>query len=168
MSATRTIALSYLKKRSKATMQAILALPAFKSVSQEKAYVFPLVPGKGVHIPSKGPHWVKNGDDYSVSFSINFCLREMDLKSRVYQCNHYLRRLNFTPTAPGSSEAKDWLKIMALARLRKSKAANKYELLRTNIKRLDRASRVIGKVFRRPNYFGQEAEHKIGQTESPE
>ncbi len=145
-----------------------LSAAGYKSVSQDKAYVFPLVPGKGVHIPSKGPHWVKNGDEYSVSFSINFCLREMDMRSRIYQCNHYLRKLSFTPTAPGSSAIKDWMKIIALARFSRSKAANKYELLRSNVKRLDRASRVIGKAFRRPTYFAKEAEHTIGEADSAE
>ncbi|MGH9945858.1 MAG: lysine-specific demethylase [Pyrinomonadaceae bacterium] len=129
-----------------------LSAAAFKSVSQEKAYVFPMKPGTGAHIPSKGPHWVRNGDDYSISFSINFCMRKTDVKSRVYQCNHYLRKLDFAPTPPGQSAIKDWVKIMALARLGKSKSANKYELLRQNLKRLDGISRVAGKVLRRPTH----------------
>ena len=127
-----------------------LSAAGFKSVSQEKAYVFPMVPGKGVHIPSKGPHWVRNDKQYSVSFSINFCMRETDVKSRIYQCNHYLRKLDFTPTPPGRSAAKDWLKIAALSSLGKGKVANKYELLRKNTNRLEGASRIIEKVLRRP------------------
>lgn len=127
-----------------------LSAAGFKSVSQEKAYVFPMVPGKGVHIPSKGPHWVRNDKQYSVSFSINFCMRETDVKSRIYQCNHYLRKLDFTPTPPGLSAAKDRLKIMALSRIRNGKVSNKYELLRQNINRLEGASRIIEKVLKRP------------------
>lgn len=127
-----------------------LSAAGFKSISQEKAYVFPMVPGKGVHIPSKGPHWVRNDNQYSVSFSINFCMRETDVKSRIYQCNHYLRKLDFTPTPPGRSAAKDWLKIAALSGLGKGKVANKYELLRKNTNRLEGASRIIGKVLGRP------------------
>lgn len=123
----------------------------FKPVSQEKAYVLPMAPGTGAHIPSKGPHWVRNGDQYSVSFSINFCMRETDVKSRIYQCNHYLRKLGFDPTPPGLSAVKDRLKIMALSRLGRGKAANKFELLRQNVKRLDSASRIVGNVLRRPN-----------------
>lgn len=123
----------------------------FKPVSQEKAYVFPMAPGTGAHIPSKGPHWVRNGDEYSVSFSINFCMREIDIKSRIYQCNHYLRKLDFNPTPPDRSKVKDRLKIMALSRLGRGKAANKFELLRHNVKRLDSASRIVQKVLRRPN-----------------
>ena len=121
-----------------------LSAATFKPVSQEKAYVFPLKPGTGVHIPSKGPHWVKNGDEYSVAFSINFCMRETDRKARIYQCNHYLRKLNFVPTPPGQSAIKDRLKVFALGQPGKSKAGNKNELLRQNLKRLDRISKLFG------------------------
>jgi hypothetical protein len=127
-----------------------LSAAAYKTSSQEKAYVFPLAPGKGVHIPSKGPHWVRNGDKYSVSFSINFCMRELDLKARIYQFNHYLRKLDYVPTPPGRSAVRDRLKIVALGRLGRGKPANKYELLRQQTKRLDSASRIIEKVLRRP------------------
>jgi hypothetical protein len=121
----------------------------FKPVSQEKAYVFPMVPGTGAHIPSKGPHWVRNGKEYSVSFSINFCMRETDIKSRIYQCNHYLRKLDFNPTPPDRSKVKDRLKILALSSPGRGKAANKFELLRHGVKRLESASRIVQKVLRR-------------------
>ncbi|MCO6509300.1 MAG: cupin-like domain-containing protein [Aridibacter famidurans] len=126
-----------------------LSAAKFKPASQEKAYVFPMEPGKGVHIPSKGPHWVRNGGHYSVSFSINFCMRQTDVRSRIYQCNHYLRKLSFEPTPPGQSSMKDLLKLMATSRLSGGRASNKFELLRKNLKRLDRASRVFGKVVGR-------------------
>jgi hypothetical protein len=114
-----------------------LSAAVYKEISHQKAYVFPLVPGKGVHIPSKGPHWVRNGSEFSVSFSINFCMRQLDLRARVYQFNHYLRRLNLQPSPPGKSRIKDWLKIMTLANSGKSVSATKYELLRRSIRRLD-------------------------------
>ena len=133
-----------------------LSAAGFKPVSQEKAYVFPLSPGAGVHIPSKGPHWVRNNDQYSVSFSINFCIRETDVKARIYQCNHYLRKLDFVPTPPGQSAFKDRLKVMALGRVGKTNAANKNELLRQNVKRLEGASRVIGKALGRSTQLDRE------------
>lgn len=130
-----------------------LSAAKFKPVSQEKAYVFPIGPGKGLHIPSKGPHWVRNGSDYSISFSINFCVREMDARSKIYQCNHFLRKLDFEPKAPGVSSVSDWLKTAATGNLRKAKAANKYELLRRNLGRLERASRLAGMVLGRKPKF---------------
>lgn len=139
-----------------------LSAASFKSVSQENAYVFPLSPGAGVHIPSKGPHWVRNNEQYSVSFSINFCMRETDVRARIYQCNHYLRKLDFLPTPPGRSAVKDWLKVMALGRVGKTKAANKNELLRQNVNRLIGAERIICKALRRPGYFDQKTANSIG------
>jgi hypothetical protein len=126
-----------------------LSAAAYKEISQQKAYVFPLSPGKGVHIPSKGPHWVRNGDEFSVSFSINFCMRELDLKARIYQFNHYLRRMNFRPSPPGKSMSKDRLKILSLGNARNKGAVNKYELLRQHTKRLDRMFGVAGKLLGR-------------------
>jgi hypothetical protein len=145
-----------------------LSAAGFKQVSQEKAFVFPMTPGTGVHIPSKGPHWVRNGDEYSVSFSINFCMRETDLKSRVYLCNHYLRKLNYDPTPPDRSALKDRLKIMALSNFGRGKPANKFELLRKNIKRLDGASRIIETALRRPNAIQNRAVEDLPEESSKE
>lgn len=127
-----------------------LSAARLKPVSQEKAYVIPLAPGRGAHIPSKGPHWVRNGEEYSVSFSLNFCMRETDLSSRIYQCNHYLRRFDIHPTPPGKSVLKDWLKVKALTPFGDSSAATKFDLLRKNLSRLDRMSRLAG-IFRKPS-----------------
>jgi hypothetical protein len=127
-----------------------LSAAVYKETSKQKASVFPLAPGKGVHIPSKGPHWVRNGDEFSVSFSINFCMRELDLRARVYQFNHYLRRLNLQPSPPGKSAIKDRLKIMAVGNSRKNDTSNKYELLRKNVKRLDLLFGAAEGLVRRP------------------
>jgi hypothetical protein len=126
-----------------------LSAAAYKETSQQKAYVFPLAPGKGVHIPSKGPHWVRNGDQFSVSFSINFCMKELDRKARIYQFNHHLRRLNLRPSPPGKSALKDRLKILSLGSARKDPALNKYELLRQNVKRLTPVFSVAEKLLGR-------------------
>lgn len=127
-----------------------LSAARLKPISQDNAFVMALAPGSGAHIPSKGPHWVRNGDDdYSVSFSLNFCMRSTDLSSRVYQCNHYLRKFDLKPTPPGRSAVKDWLKVAALTPLGRTTAATKYELLRQNISRLDGISR-LARIFKKP------------------
>ena len=126
-----------------------LSAARYKEVSSQKAYVFPLSPGRGVHIPSKGPHWVRNGNEFSVSFSVNFCMKEIDLRARVYQFNHYIRRMDLKPSPPGKSALKDRLKIM-LSKSGGGSASNKYDLLRQNVKRLDNIFGVAGKVIRRP------------------
>lgn len=89
----------------------------YKEENQKKARTFQMRPGTGVHHPVRAPHWVKNGEDYSVSLSILFFLRAFDLQARVYQANHVLRRLGMTPTPPGRSAMKDGIKIFAMGNL---------------------------------------------------
>ena len=110
-----------------------LSSATYRDEVQSKAEVFHLTPGLGVHHPVRAPHWVKNGSEYSVSFSIPLCLRQYDLQARVYQANHYLRKLGLSPTPPGRSPWRDSIKmsILGLPRLRKPRT--KYELLRYGI-----------------------------------
>jgi Cupin-like domain len=104
---------------------------------QTKASVYHLTPGQAIHHPSLAPHWVKNGSNVSVSLSINFCMRSFDLQARVYQINHYLRKLGLEPTPPGKSAIKDYAKILALEILSKRKPKNKFELLRSGVIKLN-------------------------------
>ncbi|WP_375511406.1 cupin-like domain-containing protein [uncultured Nostoc sp.] len=113
---------------------------------QTKASVYHLTPGKAVHHPVLAPHWVKNGSNVSVSLSINFCMRSFDLQARVYQINHYLRKLGLEPTPPGQSAIKDYAKILALGILSKRQPKNKFELLRSGVKRLNGLEKSVLKV----------------------
>ena len=45
-----------------------------------------------MHHPPLAPHWVKNGDNVSVSVSVSFCIRSLDHRAKVYQANRLLRR----------------------------------------------------------------------------
>jgi hypothetical protein len=78
-----------------------------------KGTVFDLVPGKVLHVPSLDPHWVQNGNNVSISFSLGFktesCLKRMS----VHRLNHRLRERGLTPTAFGASPWRDTLKYQA-------------------------------------------------------
>jgi hypothetical protein len=107
------------------------------------AEVHELGPGDGVHQPSCWPHWVGTGSEPSVSLSANFCLRERDLRARVYQCNYYLRRLGLPPAPPGRSAVRDRLKQLALASPpRRRPAASMDEHLRGSLRRVEIPLRV--------------------------
>lgn len=108
----------------------------YQEKNQSKASVYHLTPGLGVHHPPKAPHWVKNGSQYSVSLSINFCMRSYDLQARVYQVNYYLRKLGLRPTPPGQSPLKDKVKIAFMGIFNKSKPDNKNEIIFSGIERL--------------------------------
>lgn len=119
----------------------------YKPEFQDTAGVYHLVPGVGVHHPSRAPHWVKNGDRVSVSLSINFCLRSIDREAKIYQINHYQRQLLKTePIAPGKSKWRDNLKVFVLSLFSKRKPTNKYELLRSGIKRVTAPFRLAREI----------------------
>jgi hypothetical protein len=74
----------------------------YKPHLQDHARVFLMKPGTGVHIPVNSPHWLKNGNNVSISFSISYQYKDTQRKY-VYQANYYLRKLGLEPTPPGKS-----------------------------------------------------------------
>lgn len=89
----------------------------FREEIQCKAKVFDMRPGIGVHHPPLAPHWVRTGDEYSVSLSLLFFLRDFDLRAKVYQANHYLRALGLHPTPPGPAPLRDRVKQLVMSDL---------------------------------------------------
>jgi hypothetical protein len=81
---------------------------------EHRAEVFTLRPGSGVHIPLNSPHWLQNGNDISVSLSINYQYKDKRLKD-VYQANYYLRKMGLKPRPLGSSPLVDQMKGSAVA-----------------------------------------------------
>lgn len=101
----------------------------YRSELQPRAAAYRMVPGVAAHHPPLAPHWVQNGGSVSVSVSIGFCMRTFDRRARVYQVNHYLRRLGLTPAAPGRSLLRDTLKSGALGLLAKRRPATPDEIM---------------------------------------
>jgi hypothetical protein len=103
---------------------------------QSRARAYRLLPGAGAHHPPLAPHWVRNGDDPSVSVSIGFCMRPIDRRARVYQVNHYLRKLGLKPTPPGISAVRDRIKSASLGVLAKPNADNPFDIVYSGLNRL--------------------------------
>lgn len=108
----------------------------YKEENQNKANIYNLIPGKGVHQPPRSPHWVKNGNNVSISLSINFCMQSIDWQAKVYQINHYLRKLGLEPTPPGRSSLQDSLKVFALGMFSKRKPTTHDQVLCSGIQRI--------------------------------
>lgn len=95
---------------------------AFDEVNQQKAQVFELTPGDGLYFPVTWPHWVKNGTEVSVSFSITFRTASSDRREILYHVNERLGRLGIRLPPVGQSGLADGTKyhaFRALARARR-------------------------------------------------
>lgn len=80
---------------------------------------FELLPGDGVHVPLSSPHWVRVGEEVSISFSVTFQSEPSNRIIAVHQLNHQLRKLGLTPTEVGRSKVIDAAKYQALRVTRK-------------------------------------------------
>jgi hypothetical protein len=89
----------------------------WRDVFQTTAWTVPLQPGQGVHFPVAVPHWVKNGPEVSISFSITFRSRSSESREFIYRTNARLRKLGFAPRPPGQSLLLDGTKRAAFAAL---------------------------------------------------
>jgi hypothetical protein len=87
----------------------------YKPHLQDRAQVYELVPGYGVHIPVNCPHWLRNGGNVSISLSVSFQFRD-SVRANAFRTNYYLRKFGVRPLPPGSSPATDWIKRSEVAR----------------------------------------------------
>lgn len=86
----------------------------YKEQFQDRADVYELKPGVGIHIPINAPHWVKNHDNVSISLNVNLQFDDKIL-ANVYRANHYLRKLGISPAPPGHSKVRDTLKAASMS-----------------------------------------------------
>ncbi len=106
-------------------------LGGHRNLSQEpdSAHCFALSPGDGVYVRPDAPHFVRNGPDPSVSFSITWRTPATARASRVHRTNGRLRKVNLKPAPPGRSVVKDKAKAYA------SSAATAVEMVTSKAKR---------------------------------
>ncbi len=88
--------------------------PVYRPNYQDRAISYKMEPGSGVHIPVNFPHWVQNGNNISVSLSVNFQFLD-SLRANVYRTNFYLRKVGLTPSPPGTHKKRDAAKSFAMS-----------------------------------------------------
>lgn len=103
--------------------------PNYRPELQNRAWSYRLAPGKGVHVPVNCPHWLKNGDNISVTLSVNFQFVDA-LRADIYRANHFLRKLGMTPTPPGQSALRDRAKAIAYSAAKGARRAARSALPR--------------------------------------
>ncbi|MBD5656451.1 MAG: hypothetical protein IAI50_14895 [Candidatus Eremiobacteraeota bacterium] len=94
----------------------------YKAALEDRATIYPLDPGCGIHLPVNSPHWVQNGSEVSVSLNINFHYRD-EILADVYRANYWLRRFGLRPTPPRRSIALDSVKRTVYSSARSLRAA---------------------------------------------
>jgi len=87
---------------------------------------YKLEPGIGVFNPATFPHWLQNGDEVSVSVSINF-KRRRNVSVGAHRFNHFARKFGLHPEAPGRNKLVDRAKEMFFGRA--------YEFAKMRVKR---------------------------------
>jgi Cupin-like domain len=97
----------------------------YEEASEKRATIFDLQAGHGLHFPFGAPHWVENGSEVSVSFSITWRSLMSEQQAIVYYLNRRLRRLGLRPTPPNQSAFRDSLKLKAFFAARRARRALK-------------------------------------------
>lgn len=85
----------------------------------EEGRCFDLTPGLGVHIPLMSPHFVRNGDDVSISFSITWRSAHSDRMADAHGLNALLRSAGVQPRPARMFPAENRSKAYAFRALRK-------------------------------------------------
>lgn len=83
------------------------------------AETFTLQPGQALHFPVTFPHWVKNGDKISISFSITFRNAELDRRLGVHWCNAKMRQWGWHPRPLTHGSWRDSMKYLLFRVCRK-------------------------------------------------
>lgn len=101
----------------------------FKDEYQQRAQEFVLTPGMGLHVPLTTPHWVKNGNEVSISFSITFRSKVSIRREGIFKMNAALRKTGLAPSPVGQLPIADLLKYASFRALSTMK-----QVARGNIK----------------------------------
>jgi len=79
----------------------------------------PLGPGDAVYVPVKAPHFVRNGPEPSVSFSVTWRSEWSYRESAAHGLNHRLRRAGLDPAPPARFPAQNRAKALGHALLQR-------------------------------------------------
>lgn len=91
----------------------------FRDEYRPRGRGFELTPGVALHVPLAAPHWVQNGPQVSISFSITGQTQASTRRKQVYRVNGRLRRLGLSPRPAGESPVHDALKQVCYRMVRR-------------------------------------------------
>ncbi len=97
----------------------------FKQAYQSRGQEFNLLPGEALHFPVVAPHYVQNGPEVSVSFSITFQTQDSADRQSLHRLNRQLRKFGLRPSNVGARPSVDASKLALLRTIRKAKSVFK-------------------------------------------
>lgn len=80
---------------------------------ESKAEVYRFLPGDGMFLPYTWPHWVRNGNQWTISMAITWKTPANLRANKLYFVNAILRRAGLAQSAPGRRPAWDAVKVGA-------------------------------------------------------
>jgi Cupin-like domain len=82
---------------------------------------FDLAPGDGMYVPVMAPHWVQNGPDVSISFSVTWRSAFSFAEAEARGMNAILRRTGLNPASPKRYPARNVAKSVGFRAIRRMK-----------------------------------------------
>ncbi len=82
---------------------------------------YALAPGKAVYVPVKAPHWVRNGPEVSISFSITWRSEWSFREEYARRMNAMLRRSGLNPASPKRYPHQNHLKSFTYRAIEKAR-----------------------------------------------
>jgi quercetin dioxygenase-like cupin family protein len=86
-----------------------------------KGQPFELRPGQAIHVPVKAPHWVRNGPEPSISFSITWKSEWSYQEADARSLNRLLRRFGADPAPPRRFPEQNLAKSVAFRALNRAR-----------------------------------------------
>ena len=85
----------------------------YEAAFEDRAQVFTLNAGDGVHIPYTHPHWVRTGSDYTISMAMTWKTPKVLRLNKIRLMNGTLRRFGLPQAGPGARPWADAAKVLA-------------------------------------------------------
>jgi len=98
---------------------------------------------------------VRNGDCVSISASFIFSTRTLNARAKVFQANHFIRRLGLRPREPEGSHLRDAtrlsdrMKSAGMRLLSKRRPRSRHELIFSGADRLGRSIGMVSRLRQR-------------------
>jgi hypothetical protein len=95
--------------------------PVYNPACEDRAHHWQLEPGNSCYIPPLTAHWIRNGEELSVSYVISVRTSAEIREKLVHGMNERLRGLGYRPTCFGSHPGHDALKASIESTLRRTR-----------------------------------------------